>query len=155
LVSKYGGGLILSGVSSDKESATAAMSGISALYKSINFFPTMKSSKDIELQNAFAGKRLSYMQTLNGYSETRIIWLCKSGDYTSQTGSNSSSAVSIGTIQGKNYGTWEVKYVGELIYLILRSQTGELYQYTVTGQSSNAVGLNGVRYFVANSDECN
>jgi hypothetical protein len=160
LTSSKDGGLIMLGVSTYAESTKSVLGGMMDLVKSLKFFPSMKSPRDTELRNAFAGKKLTYSKSFGGYSEVRIISLCKSGTYQSQTRASSMSAVDFGSTteedgDNKIYGTWEVKYVGESMYLILHPQRGESLQYLITGQSNNAVGLNGIRYVIGGNDQCN
>jgi hypothetical protein len=156
IVSEYEGGLLLLGVSTDDKSAKASINGITELVKTLKFFEPKKSPQDAATKKAFGGKRLSYMQTLNGFSESRRIWLCKSGSYFSRNQSSSLSQLGSGLVNNEDRGTWEVQKSGNSITLILRSQSGNLRSFQVTPrQASNEISLNGNRYFVEEHSECN
>jgi hypothetical protein len=156
LVSKYEGGLLILGVSTDDASANSALTGISALVKTLEFFAAKKDPQDTATQNAFGGKKLRFLHSGNGYRESRTFWLCKSGAFVSQFESGSNSVLGTGITSSNDQGTWQVQKSGNVITLTLRSQSGGQKQYQVTArQASNEIGLNGDRYFVENHNECN
>jgi hypothetical protein len=155
-LSKFDGGVLIIGVSTDEASADVAVKGVAAVVASLEYFAVKKAPEDTATKNAFAGKKLRYLTSGNGYRESRTIWLCKSGAYASQVESGSFSSLGTGSTSSSDKGTWQVKKVGSSITLILRSQDGGQIEYQVTArQASNEIGLNGNRYFVEQHNECN
>lgn len=155
-VSEYGGGVLVLGVSTDAKSAEIALKGALDLGKTLLFYPPKKSAQSSNLKSLFANKKLSYFYRGNGYSESKKIWLCSSGNYISQSESFSNSQLGTGSTAGSSKGTWQVKQSGGSVYLILQSNEGGAGEYEVTTrQASNEIGLNGDRFFVESHNECN
>jgi hypothetical protein len=155
-LSKFDGGVLIIGVSTDEASADAAIRGIVEVVASLEYFAVKKTPPDTATQNAFGGKKLRFLQSGNGYRESRTIWLCKSGAFASQVESGSFSSLGTGSTSSSDKGTWQVKKVGSSITLILRSQDGGQIEYQVTArQASNEIGLNGNLYFIEQHNECN
>ncbi len=155
-LSKFEGGLLIIGVSTDEASADVAVKGVAALVASLEYFAVKKAPQDTAAQNAFGGKKLRFLHSGNGYRESRTIWLCKSGAFISQVESGSFSSLGTGSTSSSDKGTWKVQKSGNSITLVLRSQDGGQSTYQVTArQASNEIGLNGSRYFVEEHNECN
>jgi hypothetical protein len=155
-LSKFDGGVLIVGVSTDEASADVAVKGVAAVVATLKYFAVKKTPQDTATQNAFGGKKLRYLTSGNGYRESRTIWLCKSGAFASQLESGSFSSLGTGSTSSSDKGTWQVKKVGSSITLTLRSQDGGQIEYQVTvRQASNEIGLNGNRYFVEQHNECN
>jgi hypothetical protein len=156
LVSKKGGGEVITGVSTDKASTEVARAGMAELFKTLTFQEVKTPPQDSATQNAFAGKKFRYLYSNNGYRESRTITLCKSGSYFYQSESGSISSLGGGFTNSNDRGTWQVQKNGNLIVLTLRSQAGNpTRQYQVSArQASNEIGLNNDRFFVSEHNEC-
>jgi hypothetical protein len=156
LLSKYGGGAVMTGVSTDKTSNEVTVAGITELLKTLVFTEVKTPPQDSATQNAFAGKKFRYLYSNNGYRESRTITLCKSGSYFFQSESGSSSSLGGGFTNSSDRGTWQVQKNGNSILLTLRSQAGNpTKQYQVSArQASNEIGLNNDRFFVSEHNEC-
>lgn len=153
------GGAIVLSLATDPATANQVFPAAAEVVKSLKFSrPQQQSSpapQNSALQASFAGKKLSYYYTGNGYSENRTIWLCASGAYFSKSESISISALGSGSTSGGDQGTWQVRQSGGTTYLILYSQKGGQGQYEISArQASNEIGLNGKRYFVETHNEC-
>jgi hypothetical protein len=155
-ISKFDSGVLILGVSTDEASADVAVRGVAALVASLEYFAVKKAPQDTATQNAFAGKKLRFLHSGNGYRESRTIWLCKSGAFAFQSETGSISSLGTGSTYSSDKGTWQVKKSGNVVTLTLRSQTGGQSEYQVTArQASNEIGLGGERYFVEEHNECN
>lgn len=156
LLSPYQGGVLILTVTNDETTANAVYEVATDMVKSVKYSRPQQSEQSTNIQTAFAGKKLSYFYTGNGYSENRTIWLCPSGTYYSKSESLSSSSIGSGSTYSEDAGTWQVQSNGGSVNLILNSQRGKGQRnFTVTArQASNEIGLNNARYFVETHNQC-
>ena len=143
-------------LSTDQKSAEIAFKAAIELGQTLTFFAPKKSAQTSNLRSLFAGKKLSYFYRGNGYSESKKIWLCPSGAYIYKSESFSNSQLGTGSTSSNSRGTWQIKETGISVQLILNRDDGGVGEYEVSArEASNEIGLNGDRFFVENSNECN
>lgn len=156
LLSSYNGGLIILSVTDNAKTADLAFYVASEIVESVQFSRPQQSAQSSQIQAAFAGKKLSYYYTGNGYFEQRTIWLCPSGSYFSKSETGSSSAIGSGSTYSEDQGSWRIQTSGNSAYLVLNSNIGKGQRnFTITArQAGNEIGLNNARYFVEAHNQC-
>lgn len=156
LLSSYNSGLIILSVTDNATMADQAYYIASEIVESVQFSRPQQSAQSSQIQTAFAGKKLSYYYTGNGYFEQRTIWLCPSGSYFSKSETGSSSSLGSGSTYSEDKGNWLVQTSRNSVNLILNSNNGKGQRsFTVTSrQASNEIGLNNSRYFVETQNQC-
>ena len=157
MLSAYQGGILIVSLSADEEVANNAYQAASQVANSMQFSRPVQSQQSSNYQTAFAGKKLSFYHTANGYSERRVIYLCPSGSYFSTSESSSLSGLGSAATSSSDQGTWKVQSSGNSVNLLLTSGRGNGQRnFSVTArQAGNEIGLNGNRYFVQTHNECN
>lgn len=156
LPSSFGGGVLIVSRSTDNQIADEAFKIAYQIARSVKFSPSQQNQLTAQIRDLFAGKKLSYFYTGNGYSENTNIWLCASGRFFAKNESSSSSSLGSGFTTGEEQGTWETQASGNSIFLILKTDKGFAGRLEVTPrQASNEIGLNGRRFFIQTHNECN
>lgn len=158
------GGVILVSFSTDNETADEMYEVAYKIADGMRFLnpeTTIQKSEQSTgessgIKKLFAGKKLSYFYTGNGYTENASIWLCASSRFFSKNESSSSSALGSGFTQGSDAGTWDIITSGNNIFLVIKSDKGGSWNISVTArQASNEINLNGKRFFVQTQSDCN
>lgn len=156
LRSNSGGGVLIVSFSTDNETADESYKIAYQIADGLTFSSRQSGQQSLQLTSSFAGKKLSYFYTGNGYTENATIWLCGSGRFFSKNESSSSSALGSGFTSGNDQGTWEIVTSGNNIFLVVKSDKGGVWNLILTPrQSSNEIGINGKRFFVQTQNECN
>lgn len=155
-LSPNGGGLIIIGLTSDSQTADNVYQLVTQLIKTIHYSTPQQSNQSQQYQNLFKGKRLTFLQTGNGYSEKRVIVLCGSGRFFSNNDSSSLSTMGSGVTASSDQGMWKIQTSGNSVTLVLDSQQGKgQRRFNVTArQANNEIGLNNSRYFVETHNQC-
>lgn len=150
LFSPHGGGVMIVAMA-ETDKANAAFEKALEISKTARFSKPQESEAGSQWQTFLRGKHLLYLNTNNGYSARRDIYLCSNGSFVSSNGDSSISINGTVATSGKGSGTWKVSGAN----LILNFSSGEFSEYTLsTRQSGNEIGLNGSRYFVQNDAGC-
>lgn len=155
-LSPNGGGLIILGLTNDSQTADSVYHLASQLLKTIRYSAPQQSNQSLQYQKLFAGKRLTFLQTGNGYSEKRVIVLCSSGKFFSNNDSSSLSTMGSGVTASNDQGNWKIQTNGNSVTLVLDSQQGKgQRRFNVTArQANNEIALNNSRYFVETHNQC-
>lgn len=150
LFSPHGGGVMIVAMA-ETDKANAAFQKALEISKTARFSKPQESQASSEWQTFLRGKHLLYLNTNNGYSARRDIYLCSNGTFASSNGDSSISINGTVATSGKGSGTWSVSGAS----LILNFNNGSVSEYTLsTRQASNEIGLNGNRYFVKSDAGC-
>jgi hypothetical protein len=104
------------------------------------------------------GKSLRYYYSKGDFSETDFIHLCSNGSFQRSKQSRSGGITGSGFIAGGELGTWKATGEGNKGSLFLYNQDGTQDEFSVEyGNGPKGVGLhlNGYRYYVEASNQCN
>ncbi|MEZ5344552.1 MAG: hypothetical protein R2681_03255 [Pyrinomonadaceae bacterium] len=151
-------GLFVVALSNDGDGnlAKTSFEAASEIIRSLKYSAPVQSQVDEQIRSVFSGKKLSFFYTGNGYSESKTIWLCSSGEYLSKNDSTSNSMLGSGATSAEDRGVWTIESNGANAFLVLTSKIGNgQRRFALSArQASNEVGLNGARYFVQTQSHC-
>ena len=159
LISPHGGGINISCVAPASLYNDALTNTLRSIANTVTFSKPQTSALAEQWKAKLKGKELLYLKTANGMSDKFSIDLCSNGQfvkkenssYLSQTYSDNFSYAGRSGDQGR----WDVITQGATPVLVLRANDGKVFQYQITlRQASNELGLNGMRYFVRASQNC-
>lgn len=104
----------------------------------------------------FAGKRLLYLYTGNGYSEKWHYDLCSDGTYAYADDASYTSGGNFSAVTANNAtGTWRVISRENAVFLLLNSKQNGNREFRLDKrQAANEVALNNKRYFVTTNERC-
>jgi hypothetical protein len=153
LFSTFGGGVVIVGLSDEKNATDSFDSGV-AIANSVRFAsPTVSSNGPFV--SLLKGRQLLYLYTASGFSERKDIYLCSSGEFYQSTdmggfNPNDSGDGSFGS-RRSSHGMWSVNGSS----LLLRFRNGGTTQFRLSKRpASNEIGLNGQRFFVRQQNVC-
>jgi hypothetical protein len=153
LFSTFGGGVVIVGLSDERNAVTSFETGI-AIANSVRFAKPTASSSGV-FASMLKGKQLLYLYTASGFSERKDIYLCSSGEFYQSTdmggfNPNDSGDSSFGSRRA-SHGTWSV----DGTILLLKFRNGGTTQYRLSKRrASNEIGVNGQRFFVRSQNVC-
>ena len=104
------------------------------------------------------GRSLKYFYTQGDFSETDFIHLCSNGTFMRTKNTISGGITGTGTLYGKDGGTWQASGHGTSGMLILMNQDGTQTEFQLEyreGTKGLGLYLNGYRYYVEASNQCN
>jgi hypothetical protein len=104
------------------------------------------------------GKSLRYYYTQGDFSDTDFIHLCSNGTFTRTKNTISGGVTGTGSMWGKDSGTWKASGQGDEGILTLNNQDGTQVEFKMhyrEGTKGIGLYLNGYRYFVETSSQCN
>lgn len=135
-----------------------------AILKSMIFTAPVQSQAsassgiDMPWNDYLKGKSLKYYYTQGDFSDTDFIHLCSDGSFTRRKNTVSGGITGTGTLYDKNMGTWQATGQGNVGSLILTFRDGATEQFQLQygeGKKGRGLYLNGYRYFVEASTQCN
>ncbi len=156
-----GAGCIVMALPSSFEKGKKAAS---AILKSMIFTAPVQSqaaaSSGINMpwSDYLKGKSLKYYYTQGDFSDTDFIHLCSDGSFTRRKNTVSGGITGTGTLHGKNLGTWQATGQGDVGSLVLTFRDGGQAEFQLhygEGKKGRGLYLNGYRYFVEASTQCN
>lgn len=104
------------------------------------------------------GKSLKYYYTQGDFSDTDFIHLCSDGSFGRRKRTSSGGVTGTANMWGGNQGTWQASGQGDEGTLVLNNQDGTRAEFRLQyTQGTKGLGLylNGYRYFVEASTQCN
>ncbi len=158
LISPFGGGVNVVGSGAGSAYNQSHTSAVKALAASVTFSKPPVSAAAESWKQKIAGKELLYLNTANGGSSKTSIHLCRNGAFSYHSDesymSGGSSTFSYAS-QDNDQGVWRVSSKGSQVVLLLNYRNGSVGEYALTTrQAGNEIGLNGKRYFLQASNQC-
>jgi len=104
------------------------------------------------------GKSLKYYYTQGDFSDTDFIHLCSDGSFTRSKNTLSGGITGTGTLSDRNMGTWQATGQGDTGLLVLTFRDGTRTDFQIQyreGTKGRGLYLNGYRYYVEASSQCN
>jgi hypothetical protein len=135
-----------------------------AILKSMIFTAPVQSQAaassgiNIPWNDYLKGKSVKYYYTQGDFSDTDFIHLCSDGSFTRSKNTVSGGVTGTGTLYDKNLGTWQAIGQGDVGSLILTFRDGAKAEFQIhygEGKRGRGLYLNGYRYFVEASTQCN
>ena len=158
LISPHGGGLtMLIAVRRDLYT-NDYLTTVQSIASSVVFSKPKVSPIAGQWKTRINGKRLLYMRTANGFSDKITIDLCSNGNFgynSNGSGMSGGSTVLTYASQDGGQGNWKIISRGQIPFLVLNYNTGELAEYRLANGASNGqIQLDGRRYFVQEESGC-
>ena len=159
LISPHGGGINISCVAPASLYNDALTNTLRSIANTVAFSKPQTSALAEQWKAKLKGKELLYLNTANGMSDKFSIHLCSTGQFTKKEDTSYSSQTFSDNFnyagRSGDQGRWDVTTQGATPVLVLRANDGKVFQYQITlRQASNELGLNGRRYFVRASQNC-
>jgi hypothetical protein len=161
LISPYGGGVTLAaaGTTDPPVFTQSHANYLKSMAGSVQFTKAPEGAEALKWNTSLKGKLLTYLSTSNGGTERVDIHLCSNGTYLRKyEGSYSSGGYAdfSSVSANRDDGTWRIITRGAQAVLLLSNSTGSLQEFPITaGSASNEINLNGKRYFIQGSANCN
>ncbi len=142
------------------------------LAASVKFYQAKDSNITQQWKQHLVGNQLKYMKTqggsdygggYSGTSSVRQIDLCSNGQFayysnnhsSFSTGSSTPGGFGYANAQGDGTGSYTIRSLGEESVLILSFNNGDEREYQLSYTAEQHTLLNGQRYFVVDSEQCN
>ncbi|MCU0358402.1 MAG: hypothetical protein MUE95_12560 [Cyclobacteriaceae bacterium] len=119
---------------------------------------TASTGPDKPYSDYLKGKSLKYYYTQGDFSDTDFIHLCSNGTFTRSKNTISGGVTGTGSMWGKENGTWKATGQGSEGVLTLYNQDGTQNEFRMQyreGTKGLGLYLNGYRYYVEGSSQCN
>ena len=174
MINSFGSGVNVLVVTSKEMFSEQHLSEVEKLAKTIEFYKPTVSEQSIQWRNKLVPSLVKYLNSSystdysggsTGYSSAESITLCSEGyfyyysndDNSISAGDGSGSEVgSVYTSGTENsQGNFDIKTIGGQSYLLLNFESGQVYEYGLQRNDEGHTLLNGTRYFVVETEDCN